>query len=219
MRSPIAIAKPFQPVICLGHQPSSTDRFSPPFNTTFCPLVPDASCGRRGLFSHTSRPAQNAVHVDVVILHEHQLVGKLPVRISRATCCSTRFPVRPWDAPCPQHKLHRAIGSSPANQPFDIRKNQVAAYKRNLILTDIERLVSLVNDPNRPVQFVFAAGASMDEPGKRVLQAAIDRQFCRQLVFVEDYDINVGRHLCRRDVWLNNPRVRKRRRNERQKWC
>src|ERR1700728_5209713 len=47
-----------------------------------------------------------------------------------------------------------------------------ATYKRaNLILADIERLASMVNDPNRPVQFVFAGKAHpLDEPGKRVLQ-------------------------------------------------
>ena len=88
-----------------------------------------------------------------------------------------------------------------------------ATYKRaNLILTDIERLVSMVNDPNRPVQFVFAGKAHpLDEPGKRVLQQIAelmrDPQFRDKIVFVEDYDINVGRHFVQGvDVWLNNPR-------------
>ena len=47
-----------------------------------------------------------------------------------------------------------------------------ATYKRaNLILADIERLAAMVNDPKRPVQFVFAGKAHpRDEPGKRVLQ-------------------------------------------------
>jgi len=88
-----------------------------------------------------------------------------------------------------------------------------ATYKRaNLILLDIERLVSMVNDPKRPVQFVFAGKAHPhDEPGKRVLQQIAqlmrDRKFSDKLVFVEDYDINVGRHLVQGvDVWLNNPR-------------
>ena len=47
-----------------------------------------------------------------------------------------------------------------------------ATYKRaNLILADIEKLASMVNDPKRPVQFVFAGKAHPhDEPGKRVLQ-------------------------------------------------
>ncbi len=88
-----------------------------------------------------------------------------------------------------------------------------ATYKRaNLILTDIEKLASMVNDPKRPVQFVFAGKAHpLDEPGKRVLQQIAemmrDSQFTDKFVFVEDYDINVGRHFVQGvDVWLNNPR-------------
>ena len=88
-----------------------------------------------------------------------------------------------------------------------------ATYKRaNLILADIERLGAMVNDPKRPVQFVFAGKAHpRDEPGKRVLQQIAelmrDSQFADRFVFIEDYDINVGRHLVQGvDVWLNNPR-------------
>jgi len=88
-----------------------------------------------------------------------------------------------------------------------------ATYKRaNLILADIEKLASMVNDPKRPVQFVFAGKAHpRDEPGKRVLQQIAqlmrDPQFTDKFVFVEDYDINVGRLFVQGvDVWLNNPR-------------
>jgi glycogen phosphorylase len=88
-----------------------------------------------------------------------------------------------------------------------------ATYKRaNLLLRDIERLIAMVNDAKRPVQFVFAGKAHPhDEPGKRVLQqiAQLMRSadFADKFVFVEDYDINVGRHLVQGvDVWLNNPR-------------
>jgi starch phosphorylase len=88
-----------------------------------------------------------------------------------------------------------------------------ATYKRaNLILTDIENLASMVNDPKRPVQFVFAGKAHPnDEPGKRVLQQIAELmrnpRFADKFVFVEDYDINVGRHFVQGvDVWLNNPR-------------
>ncbi len=62
-----------------------------------------------------------------------------------------------------------------------------ATYKRaNLILSDIERLASMVNDPKRPVQFVFAGKAHpRDEPGKRVLQQIAmmmrDRKFGGQV--------------------------------------
>jgi starch phosphorylase len=69
-----------------------------------------------------------------------------------------------------------------------------------------------VNDPKQPVQFVFAGKAHpRDEPGKRMLQQIAElmreRPFGEQFVFVEDYDINVGRHFVQGvDVWLNNPR-------------
>jgi starch phosphorylase len=88
-----------------------------------------------------------------------------------------------------------------------------ATYKRaNLIMADIEKLTAMVNDTKRPIQFVFAGKAHPhDEPGKRVLQqiAALmrTREFADKLVFIEDYDIDVGRHLVQGvDVWLNNPR-------------
>jgi starch phosphorylase len=88
-----------------------------------------------------------------------------------------------------------------------------ATYKRaNLILADIERLASMVNDPKRPVQFLFAGKAHPhDEPGKLVLQQIAemmrDSKFGDRFVFIENYDINVGRHLVQGvDVWLNNPR-------------
>jgi starch phosphorylase len=88
-----------------------------------------------------------------------------------------------------------------------------ATYKRaNLVLADIERLALMVNDPKRPVQFVFAGKAHPhDEPGKRVLQQIAEMmrnsEFADKFVFIEDYDINVGRFLVQGvDVWLNNPR-------------
>jgi starch phosphorylase len=88
-----------------------------------------------------------------------------------------------------------------------------ATYKRaNLLLADIEKLTAMVNDPKRPVQFIFAGKAHPhDDPGKRVLQQIAElvrhRHFGDKFAFVEDYDINVGRYLVQGvDVWLNNPR-------------
>jgi starch phosphorylase len=88
-----------------------------------------------------------------------------------------------------------------------------ATYKRaNLILADMQRLAGMVNDPKRPVQFLFAGKAHPhDEPGKVVLQQIAqmmrDTDIGEKFVFIEDYDINVGRHLVQGvDVWLNNPR-------------
>jgi glycogen phosphorylase len=88
-----------------------------------------------------------------------------------------------------------------------------ATYKRaNLVLADLQKLALMVNDPKCPMQFVFAGKAHpRDDPGKRILQQIAemmrDSQFADRFVFVEDYDINVGRHLVQGvDVWLNNPR-------------
>jgi starch phosphorylase len=88
-----------------------------------------------------------------------------------------------------------------------------ATYKRaNLILHDLEELATLVNDPQKPLQIVFAGKAHpLDRPGKHVLQEiarlARDRRFVGKVVFLEDYDLNVARHLVQGvDVWLNTPR-------------
>ena len=88
-----------------------------------------------------------------------------------------------------------------------------ATYKRaNLLLSDVERLISLVSNPARPVQVIFAGKAHpRDEPGKQLIQrianCRLDAKFHNRIVFVEDYDINVCRHLIQGvDVWLNNPR-------------
>jgi starch phosphorylase len=88
-----------------------------------------------------------------------------------------------------------------------------ATYKRaNLILQDIERIGSLVNDPQVPIQFIFAGKAHpRDLPGKDVLQEMAglmrDPRFAGKVLFVEDYDINVARHIVQGvDVWLNTPR-------------
>jgi starch phosphorylase len=80
------------------------------------------------------------------------------------------------------------------------------------MLRDLEAFAGLVNNPTMPIQFVFAGKSHPhDGPGKALLreiaQLARDPRFAGKLVFVEDYDINVGRHLVQGvDVWLNNPR-------------
>lgn len=88
-----------------------------------------------------------------------------------------------------------------------------ATYKRaTLLFGDLDRLAKLVNDPDRPVQLVFAGKAHpKDEPGKRFIQDVAnvrhDKRFAGKVAFIEDYDINVCRHMVQGvDVWLNNPR-------------
>ena len=88
-----------------------------------------------------------------------------------------------------------------------------ATYKRaTLVMQDLERLDRMVNSTERPVQFVFAGKAHpADEPGKRLIQyiSEVQREprFANRIVFIEDYDMNVARHMVQGvDVWLNNPR-------------
>jgi starch phosphorylase len=88
-----------------------------------------------------------------------------------------------------------------------------ATYKRaGLLFRDIDRLLKLVNRPEMPVQFIFAGKAHpADDPGKKVIQdlyRIIKRaEFAGRLMFIEDYDQNIARHLVQGcDVWLNTPR-------------
>jgi starch phosphorylase len=88
-----------------------------------------------------------------------------------------------------------------------------ATYKRaNLVIQDAERLAAILNAADRPVQFVFAGKAHPeDQYGKELIQniVRLSRQdrFAHRVAFVEDYDMNVARHLVQGvDVWLNNPR-------------
>ncbi|MDR2964995.1 MAG: alpha-glucan family phosphorylase [Treponema sp.] len=88
-----------------------------------------------------------------------------------------------------------------------------ATYKRgNLLLRDPERLLRLVRDNDRPVQLIFAGKAHPhDIPGKELIREIIhfaDKyDVSSRIVFVENYDMNVGKYLTSGgDVWLNTPR-------------
>ncbi len=88
-----------------------------------------------------------------------------------------------------------------------------ATYKRAaLIFSDRERLRALVCNDDRPVQIVFAGKAHpADRPGQaliqEIVQASQEADLHSRIVFVEDYDMRVGRHLTQGvDLWLNNPR-------------
>jgi starch phosphorylase len=90
---------------------------------------------------------------------------------------------------------------------------RVAGYKRwNLLLTDPQRLLRLINNEARPVQFVFAGKAHpQDDGSKLVLQQLArwkyDPAVWKRAVFLEDYDQEIARQLVQSvDVWLNVPR-------------
>ncbi|HPF69676.1 MAG TPA: alpha-glucan family phosphorylase [Candidatus Krumholzibacteria bacterium] len=88
-----------------------------------------------------------------------------------------------------------------------------ATYKRaSLILRDPARLSRILNNPQRPVQLVFAGKAHpADNPGKELIRQLIhlasQEEFRKRIVFVEDYNIEVARYMVQGvDVWLNTPR-------------
>ena len=88
-----------------------------------------------------------------------------------------------------------------------------ATYKRaTLLFTDPGRLSRILSDRDRPVQIIFAGKAHpADQEGKdfirRIVHFARQPEFRQRIVFLEDYDIKVGRYLYQGvDVWLNTPR-------------
>jgi starch phosphorylase len=88
-----------------------------------------------------------------------------------------------------------------------------ATYKRaDLLFQDLDRLDRLVNHPERPVQIVYAGKAHPRDTGGKALAQRVanlekDPRFAGKIVFVENYNMHVGRQLVQGvDVWLNTPR-------------
>jgi starch phosphorylase len=88
-----------------------------------------------------------------------------------------------------------------------------ATYKRaTLIFKDINRLKSIIANSERPVQFVFAGKAHpADDPGKELIRKLYEisrtPEFKSRVIIVENYDMNIARHLVSGvDIWLNTPR-------------
>jgi len=87
-----------------------------------------------------------------------------------------------------------------------------ATYKRaTLLLRDPERLARILNDPQHPVQIIYAGKAHpRDQYGKELIKTIVDLaarpEFRRKLVFLEDYDVAIARYMVQGcDVWLNTP--------------
>lgn len=88
-----------------------------------------------------------------------------------------------------------------------------ATYKRaTMLFSDLDRLERLVNDPERPIQFIFAGKAHPHDMGgkaliRRIVEVARMPEFRHAIVFLENYDMNVARYMLQgSDIWLNNPR-------------
>jgi starch phosphorylase len=88
-----------------------------------------------------------------------------------------------------------------------------ATYKRaTLLFSDLDRVKRLLNDPDHPVQLVFAGKAHpQDKGGKELIRTIVHSSRMAGLrgkvVFIEDYDMRIARALVSGvDVWLNTPR-------------
>jgi starch phosphorylase len=121
-----------------------------------------------------------------------------------------------------QQLQHRGVAQSQISRASEVLDPEIltigfarrfATYKRaTLLLRDIDRLIRIVNDAKRPVQFIFAGKAHpRDDAGKdliRQIVLACQRPELRnRFVFLEDYDIEIAKYLVQGvDIWLNNPR-------------
>lgn len=87
-----------------------------------------------------------------------------------------------------------------------------ATYKRaHLLFTNLDRLSSIVNDPQRPVHFVFAGKAHpADKAGqdliKRIVEVSKMERFVGKIIFLQGYDMEIARRMVQGvDVWMNTP--------------
>lgn len=87
-----------------------------------------------------------------------------------------------------------------------------ATYKRaHLLFTDLERLSKIVNNPERPVKFIFSGKAHpADGAGqgliKRIFEISQRPEFLGKIIFLEDYDMQLAHRLVSGvDIWMNTP--------------
>ena len=135
-----------------------------------------------------------------------------------------------WRANPDNTELWEKVDEIPDQVLWDVRRHQkrimlepdaltigfarrFPTYKRGyLILRDYERLIRMLNDIDRPVQIIFSGKAHpADEPGKLIVQqlyrAIKDHRTGGRMVFLEDYNMDIARHLVQGvDVWMNTPR-------------
>jgi glycogen phosphorylase/synthase len=87
-----------------------------------------------------------------------------------------------------------------------------ATYKRAaLLFRDLDRLEKLINNPEKPVQFIFAGKAHPYDGGgqdliRRINEVSQMPQFAGKILFMENYDMELAKYLVRGvDIWLNTP--------------
>jgi starch phosphorylase len=144
---------------------------------------------------------------DEVLWETHQLLKRRLIEFVRERLRIQR--ARIGESPEQLRKINSILNPDVLTVGFARR---FATYKRGtLLFSNKERLLRLIQNAERPVQFVFAGKSHpKDEGGKKIIQevynASREAGFEHAVVFVEDYDTYIGRRLYQGvDVWLNNP--------------
>jgi len=144
---------------------------------------------------------------DEVLWETHQLLKARLIDFVRSRLRRQR--IRNGESPEQIRKVNELLNPEVLTIGFARR---FATYKRGtLLFNQKERLLKIIQNSERPVQFIFAGKAHpKDEPGKRFIQDVYnfsrEAELERSVVFVEDYDTYIGRRLTQGvDLWLNNP--------------
>jgi len=131
-----------------------------------------------------------------------ELINHIKVRLAEA---STKM----MDNPGQMLEISTALNKSALTVGFARR---FATYKRaHLLFSDLERLSRIVNNPEKPVQFIFAGKAHpRDVPGQDLIKMIVGiskkPEFIGKIVFLQNYDIQLAKRLVRGvDIWLNTP--------------
>ncbi len=145
---------------------------------------------------------------DTEIWNAHLLVKKLLISFIRLKTYSTETGLQ--DTINEHENTNKLFSPDVLTIGFARR---IAAYKRwNLILSDMDRILKIVNNADKPVQFVFAGKAHPQDRGaKKLLQNLLsldeNSDWQNRAVFIEDYDQEVAKYLVQGvDVWMNVPR-------------
>ncbi len=87
-----------------------------------------------------------------------------------------------------------------------------ATYKRaHLLFRNPDRLAEIVNNKEKPVRFIFAGKAHPNDKAgqdliKRIIEYTYDERFVGKIIYVENYDMELGKMLLQGcDIWLNTP--------------
>lgn len=114
-----------------------------------------------------------------------------------------------FDSPTQMVKIKDSLKSDVLTIGFARR---FATYKRaHLLFTNLDRLSRIVNNPERPVQFLFAGKAHPnDKPGqdliKKIVEISSLPQFSGKIIFLQNYDMDLAHSMVQGvDIWLNTP--------------